>query len=67
MELSERLVQVKSSAKLERDFPSYTQDDVVFFFGNVIKPVGLILNHRDPLEFYVLSPCSTNAGNCWIS
>ena len=31
MELSERLIQVKSAAKDEKDFPSYTQDDVVFF------------------------------------
>ena len=56
MELSERVIQVKSSAKVEKDFPSYTQDDVVFFFGDVIRPVGLILNHKDPLECYVLFP-----------
>ena len=34
MELSERLIQVKSIAKHE-DFPSFTQDDIVFLFGNV--------------------------------
>ena len=54
MELSERLVQVKSSVKLEKEFASYTQDDVVFLFGDVIRPVGLILNHMDPSECYVL-------------
>ena len=32
MELSERLIQVKSTAKHE-DFPSYTQDDVLFCLG----------------------------------
>ena len=56
MELSDRLVQVKSSAKLEKDFPSYIQDDVVFLFGDVIRPMGMILNHKDPLECYVLFP-----------
>ena len=54
MELIERLVQVKSTAKHEKDFPSYTQDDVVFLFGDVIRPVGLVLNHKNPLECYVL-------------
>ena len=34
MELSERLIQVKSTAKHE-DFPSFTQDDIVFLFGDV--------------------------------
>ena len=56
MELSERLIQVKSTAKHEKDFPSFTQDDIVFLFGDVIRPVGLILNNNDPLECYVLFP-----------
>ena len=56
MELSERLIQVKSTAKHEKDFPSYTQDDVVFLFREVIRPVGVVLNHKDPLECYVLFP-----------
>ena len=55
MELSERLIQVKSTATLEKDFV-FTQDDVVFFFGDVIRPVGLILNHRNLSECYVLFP-----------
>ena len=63
MELSERLVQVKSSAKLEEGFPSYSPDDIVFLFGDVVRPVGLILNHNDPTECYVLSPYSANAGH----
>ena len=42
--------------KHEKDFPSYTQDDVVFLFGDMIRPVGLILNHKNPLECYVLFP-----------
>ena len=56
MKLSERLIQVKSTAKHKKDFPSYTQDDVVFLFGDVIRLVGLVLNHKNPLECYVLFP-----------
>ena len=56
MKLSERLIQVKSTAKHEKDFPSFTQDDIVFLFGDVIRPVGLILNNNDPLECYALFP-----------
>ena len=54
--MSERLIQVKSTAKDEKDFPSYTQYDVVFLFGDVIRPVGLVLNHKNPLKCYVLFP-----------
>ena len=54
MELSERLIQVRSTAKHEKDYPSFTQDDIVFLFGDVIRPLGLILNNNDPLECYVL-------------
>ena len=56
MELSERLIQVKSTAKHEKDFPSFTQDDIVFLSRDVIRPVGLILNNNDPLECYALFP-----------
>ena len=59
MELSERLIQVKSTAKHEKDFPSFTQDNTVFLFGDVIRPLGLILNNNDPLECYVLFPPAT--------
>ena len=55
MELSERLVQVKSTAK-EEDLPEYTPDDIVLLFGDVIRSVGLILNHNDPTECYMLFP-----------
>ena len=54
MELSERVIQVRSTAKHEKDYPSFTQDDIVFLFGDVIRPVGLLLNNNDPLECLVL-------------
>ena len=41
MELSEMLIHVKSTAKHEKDFPSFTQDDIVFLFGDVIKTSGI--------------------------
>ena len=59
MELSERLIQVKSTAKHEKDFPFFTQDDIVFLFGDVTRPLELILNNKDPLECYVLFPPAT--------
>ena len=55
MDLTERLVQVKSSAK-EEDFLTYTASDILFLFGDIIGPVGLILKHADPSECFVLFP-----------
>ena len=52
MELSERLVQVKCTAK-EEELPEYTSNDIVFLFGDVIRPVGIILNHNDPTECHM--------------
>ena len=54
MEISDRLVQVKNSTKVEKDFLTYTPSEIVFLFGDVIRPVGLILNHNDPSECFVL-------------
>ena len=56
MELSERLIQVRSTAKHEKDYPSFTQDDIVFLFGDVVRPVGQVLNNSDPLECFVIFP-----------
>ena len=53
MALSETLVQVKRTAK-EEELPEYTLDDIVFLFGNVIRPVRLILNHNNPTECHML-------------
>ena len=49
-------MQVKSSAQLEEEFPSYSLDDIVFLFGDVVRPMRLILKHNDPTECYVLYP-----------
>ena len=54
MDLSNRLVWVKSSAK-EEDL-TYTSKDILFLFGDIICLEGLILNHSDPLECFVFFP-----------
>ena len=53
MDLSKRLVHVKSSAK-EKDYPAFTPEDILFLFGDITCPEGLILNHLDPSECLVL-------------
>ena len=53
MGLSKRLVQVKSTAK-EKDYPTFTPEDIIFLSGDVTHPEGLILNHSDPSECFVL-------------
>ena len=55
MDLCKRLVLVKFSAK-EDDYPAYTTEDVIFLFGDIFHPEGLILNHSDPSECFVLFP-----------
>ena len=51
MEISDSLMQIKSSAKIEKDLPTY---EIVFLFVDVIRPIGLILNHDDPTKCFVL-------------
>ena len=53
MDLSKRLVLLKSYAK-EEDYPAYTPEDVLFLFEEITCPEGVILNHSDHSECYVL-------------
>ena len=53
MDLSKRLVLVKFCAK-EEDYSAFTPDNVIFLFGDITHAEGLILNHSDPSECYVL-------------
>ena len=53
MDLSKRLVHVKSSAK-EKDYPAFTTEDILFLFGDITHPEGFILNHSDPSECFIL-------------
>ena len=53
MDLSKRLVQVKSSAK-EKGYPTFTPEDIIFVFGDVTHREGLMLNHSNPSKCFVL-------------
>ena len=57
MDLSGRLVLLKSSAK-EEDFPTFFSEDVIFLFDEIAHPESVILNLLDPSECYVLFPSS---------
>ena len=59
MELGDRVIQVRSTVKHEKEYPSFTQDDIVFLFGDIVRPVGLVLNNNDPLKCFVLFPPAT--------
>ena len=55
MELSNRVVQVRSTLKPEvKEYPSFSPDDIGLLFGDIATPVGLILNHNDPRECFVI-------------
>ena len=56
MDLSERVIQVRSTAEHDKDYPSFIQDDIVFLFGDVVRPVELVLNKSDSLECFVIFP-----------
>ena len=47
MDLSKRLVLLKSSAK-EEEYPAHTPEDVLFLFEEITCPEGVILGHSDP-------------------
>ena len=53
MDLSKRLVLLKSSAK-EEEYPAYMPEDVILLFEEITCPEGVILNHSGPSECYVL-------------
>ena len=53
MDLSKRIVLLKSSVK-EGEYPAFTPEDVIFLFEEATCPEGVILNHTDPTECYVL-------------
>ena len=59
MDLSNRVVQVRSTLKLDvKEYQPFTPDDIWLLFGDIFSPTGLILNHSDPRECYVIFPDS---------
>ena len=61
MELSSKVVQVSSNLKPEEEeFPSFSPNDIILLFGDIAKPVGLVSNHNNPIECFVICP------NSWV-
>ena len=59
MDLNNRVVQVRSTLKPDvKEYPTFTPDDIGLLFGDIASPTGLILNHSDPRECYVIFPDS---------
>ena len=59
MDLSNRVVQVKSTLKPDvKEYPSFSPDDIGLLFGDLATPVGLILNHNNPRQCFVIFPDS---------
>ena len=57
MDLDTRVVQVRSTLKPDiKEYPTFTPDDIRLLFGDIASPTGLILNHSDPRECYVIFP-----------
>ena len=64
MELCNKVVQVKSTLKLEvKEYPTFTPDDIGLLIGDIAPPTGLILNHNDPRECYLIFPDSEYVPN----
>ena len=59
MDLSGRLILLKSSAK-EEDYPTFTPEDILFLFEEITHPEAVIVNLSDPSECYVLFPSTVS-------
>ena len=61
MELNNRVVLVRSTLKPDvEEYTSFSPDNVILLFGDVAKQVGLVLNHNNPMECFVIFP------NSWV-
>ena len=56
MELSERVIQVRVQLSMRRIILHSHRMILYFLFGDVGRPVGLVLNNSDPLECFVIFP-----------
>ena len=55
MDSSNRVVWVLSTLKPEiKEYPCFSPDDIGLLFGNIATPVGLVLNHNDHRECFVI-------------
>ena len=58
-------MQVKCSAK-DEDILTYSPQNILFLFGDIIHLEGLILNHSDPSECLVLFPLAAPIQDIYI-
>ena len=64
MELSNRVVQVRRTLRSEEEvLPSFSPEDIILPFGDLAKPVGLVLNQNNPSEGFVVFPNSESVTN----
>ena len=55
MDLSNKVVQVRSTLKPDvKEYPFFNLDDIRLLFGDIATPEGVILNHNDPRECFVI-------------
>ena len=55
LSISNRVVQVRSTMKPDvEEYTSFSADDIILLFGDVAKPVGLVRNHNNPGECFVV-------------
>ena len=40
-------------------FPSFQPDDIILLFTDLDRPTGLVLNHNDPSECFVIFSSDT--------
>ena len=51
---SSTIVHLRIALRKDAAFPPFHPDDVTLLFADVDRPVGLIINHNDPTECFVL-------------
>ena len=56
MELSSRIIDLKISVYKAEALPSFQPDDAIIVFADLDRPTGLVLNHNDPSECFVIFP-----------
>ena len=55
MDLSNGVVQVRSTLKPDvKEYPSFSPGDIGLLFSDLATPVGLVLNHNNPRECFVI-------------
>ena len=54
MELCSRKVHLKITVREDVTIPPFRPANVTLLFADVERPVGLVINHKDPTECFIL-------------